>query len=356
MKEVLVTGACGSIGARVVALLVERGCAVRALDLDTPVHRARLRPWGAKVRAIFGEICNEAVLRDAVAGATHVIHLAAVLPPHTDADQFAGYRVNVGGTRALLKVCAAQDVLPCFVFASSAAVYGSNATACAPRRADEALAPQDSYGLQKAEAEALVRAAGIDHVIFRLSLTPLAAPPALSTFIFEFHPQMRVEFLHPADAAHALVNALDVEAVRGRTLMLGGGANNRYRYREWLNMVCVATGSGELPLSAFGEADYLTDWVDSDESEALLHYRRHDYHSWLRETAADMSVSRRLLGAFPPLARRYVLAYSAREAAALGRRPLLIETQRALTLLRLGLTTVRAFFGRRPLTIQGEDR
>ena len=37
MKRVLVTGACGNIGANVVDLLVQRGYFVRAVDLDTPV-------------------------------------------------------------------------------------------------------------------------------------------------------------------------------------------------------------------------------------------------------------------------------------------------------------------------------
>ncbi len=39
MKRVLVTGACGNIGANVVDLLLERGYAVRAIDLDTPRSR-----------------------------------------------------------------------------------------------------------------------------------------------------------------------------------------------------------------------------------------------------------------------------------------------------------------------------
>jgi nucleoside-diphosphate-sugar epimerase len=39
MKRVLVTGACGNIGANVVDLLVQRGYSTRAVDLDTPGGR-----------------------------------------------------------------------------------------------------------------------------------------------------------------------------------------------------------------------------------------------------------------------------------------------------------------------------
>ena len=39
MKRVLVTGACGNIGANVVDLLLQRGYSVRAVDLDRPAAR-----------------------------------------------------------------------------------------------------------------------------------------------------------------------------------------------------------------------------------------------------------------------------------------------------------------------------
>lgn len=359
MKTVLVTGACGAIGRRVVAGLVERGCAVRTLDFDTPANRAAARHRDARVRSYFGNLDDDA-LSDAVAGVGHVIHLAELRPPDTDADQFAGYRANVCATRALLSACAARVTPPHFIFASSVAVFGGRQTDAA-RRADAPtiLAAADSYGRQKAAAEALVRASGLEHLILRLALTPDLAPDAgrPHPWLFGFHPDMRVEFLHPADAALALVNALDAfgafgafgvldsldgQAVRGRTLLLGGGARNRYRYLDWLNMALEARGLRPLPRTAFGSADYLTDWVDTDESEALLCYQRHDYPEWLREQAGAAR-PRWLDAGAAPLARRYLLAHSAHHAAASGRRPRLLELRRAWTLTRRGLAAARLY-------------
>ena len=83
MKRVLVTGACGNIGAHVVDLLVQRGYAVRAIDLDTPAGRKVSARWDADVDMRFGSICNDALVRETVAGMDHVIHLAAMIPPNT---------------------------------------------------------------------------------------------------------------------------------------------------------------------------------------------------------------------------------------------------------------------------------
>ena len=81
MKRVLVTGACGNIGANVVDLLVERGYSVRAIDLDTSGGRKVASRWGDRVEMHFGSVCNQALVREVVAGMDHVIHLAAIVPP-----------------------------------------------------------------------------------------------------------------------------------------------------------------------------------------------------------------------------------------------------------------------------------
>ena len=116
MKRVLVTGACGNIGANVVDLLVQRGYSVCAVDLDTPAGRAKAKGWGDSVEMRFGSICNSAVVQDAVAGMDQVIHLAAMVPPTTDVDQAAGYMVNVVATRSIIAACEAQPEPPRLTF------------------------------------------------------------------------------------------------------------------------------------------------------------------------------------------------------------------------------------------------
>ncbi len=344
MKRILVTGCCGNIGANVVDLLLERGYGVRGIDLDTPRNRDVAKRWSPRVEMYFGSICNEALIAAAVMDVDHVIHLAAVVPPATDADQALGYAVNVVATRAIIAACEAQPSPPRLTFTSTAAIWGRNDEVDEPRRADEEIYPSDNYGRQKAECETMIRASSLDAVIFRIAMTPPVALAALSPFVFDMHPDMRVEFTHPRDQALGLVNSLVLtKQVVGKTLLLGGGATNRYRYREWLNEVFEAVGMPSMPRSAFGDALFLTDWVNSEESQALLDYQRRDLEDYLQEVTTQLGPARHLVKRMSPALNRVVLAHSRHYADANGKPARVPNAYRALQTIRRGIQAAKAY-------------
>ncbi len=110
--KVLVTGATGLIGRRVMAALLDRGYQVRAVYNRAPGSRADVE-W---VRANFVKPQNFASLVD---GCTGVIHLAAEL-----GDPYNMERLNVDVSRELATAAAAAGV-KYFGHASSIVVYGS---------------------------------------------------------------------------------------------------------------------------------------------------------------------------------------------------------------------------------------
>jgi nucleoside-diphosphate-sugar epimerase len=344
VKRVLVTGSCGNIGANVVDLLVQRGYGVRGIDLDTKKNRRTAARWGEGIDMRFGSICNGALVADLVSGMDHVIHLAALVPPATDVDQAAGYAVNVVATRSIIAACEARATPPRLTFTSTAAIWGRNAEAEGPRRADEEISPSDNYTRQKAECETMLRQSSLDTVIFRIAMTPPVALAALSPFVFDMHPDMRVEFTHPGDQALGIVNSLVVDAqVVGRTLCLGGGARNRYRYREFMNMAFGAMGFPPLPRSAFGNALFLTDWVDSEESQAILDYQRRDASSYFEEMSAELGAAGHLMKRIGPALKGVILAHSRHYAAAEGKQPRIADAYRAVTTVRRGLKAAKSY-------------
>jgi len=152
--RVVITGGCGFLGRRMALQLLERG-GIDELVLFDNAPPALPLPVDPRLRLVTGDIADGTTVRGVVTpGTSSVFHLAAVVSGEAEADTDLGYRVNLGGTRAVLDACRALGSCPRVVFASSLAVYGG---ALPPAVGDDtALMPQTSYGAQKAIGELLV--------------------------------------------------------------------------------------------------------------------------------------------------------------------------------------------------------
>lgn len=319
--RVLVTGACGNVGAFAVEILRERGHEVVAFDVDTRKARrvgAQLAAKGATLA--HGDIRDAALVRRLVDRAEHVLHLAAVLPPVSDENERLAWDVNVGGMKNVIEACRAQPTPPTVVFCSTPAAYGRNLENRGLRRADEPLHPEDTYGRTKVECETLLRASGLPQVIFRLAAAPPISLANVSPFLFEFHPEVHIEFTHPRDVALALANTVGRDDLDGKTLLIGGGAVNRMDYVDFFNAALGVLGIRPLPRAAFGERMFYSDWLESEESEALLRYRQHGFQTYLDELRELVGPARHLIRPFAGVARAYMLAHSRPYAEATGRR------------------------------------
>ncbi|MFN7950725.1 MAG: NAD(P)-dependent oxidoreductase [bacterium] len=319
--RVLVTGACGNVGAFTVGLLRERGHEVVAFDVDSKKTRQTAARFAAPgITARFGDIRDASLVRELVGDVGHVLHLAAVLPPVSDENEALAFAVNVGGTRNLVDACRTRVPPPTIVFCSTPAAYGRNRENRGLRRADEPLHPEDTYSRTKVECETLLRDSGLPHVIFRLAAAPPISLASVSPFLFEFHPEVHIEFTHPRDVALALANTVGRSDLDGQVLLIGGGAATRMDYRDFFNAALGVLGIAPLPRAAFGERMFYSDWLESDESEALLRYRQHGFQTYLDELRALVGPARHLIRPFAGLARAYMLAHSRPYAEATGKR------------------------------------
>jgi nucleoside-diphosphate-sugar epimerase len=122
-RRILVTGATGAIGPRVVEALHRRGCQIRTLALDRPTPG--LLPAGVEMRV--GSITDAAAVDAAMEGIEAVIHLAALLhindPPPDARPTFE--RINVEGTATVVKAASRVGVRR-IVFFSTINVYGDS--------------------------------------------------------------------------------------------------------------------------------------------------------------------------------------------------------------------------------------
>jgi nucleoside-diphosphate-sugar epimerase len=148
VRRVLVTGAAGVMGSRLVRLLGQHGWQVRGLVMPGDPLRARIE--GA-CEIVEGDLADPAALARACQDVELVYHLAAVIlsPDPTVFD-----RVNRDGTAHVVTAAVAAGV--------QHLVYVSSASVVYPRRT--------RYAQSKLEAEEIVRAASLRHTIVRPTL------------------------------------------------------------------------------------------------------------------------------------------------------------------------------------------
>jgi UDP-glucose 4-epimerase len=246
----------------------------------------------------------------ACAGMDAVIHLAAVIPPASEERPGHAREVNVDGTANVVLGCRDQRVPPRLLFASTLDVHGNTQHQPPPRHVDDPLAATNAYTDHKIRCEALIRDSGLEWCILRLADVPVLGVRDPHPIMFEIGLDNRIESLHADDAGLALANALHTPEVWGRVLFVGGGPTCQLTYREYLIRLLGAMGLDPLPEEAFSDAEYATDWLDTEESERLLRYQRHGFDDIAEAISASLGWRRRLVGAAGPLARAALLRLS----------------------------------------------
>jgi len=276
---VLITGATGFVGSQLVEALAARGVPIRAL-VRRPDRARRLAELGAE--QVPGDLGDEAALARAVEGTSVVFHLAAA----TRARSAREYEeANAAGTRRLMEAVRAARRPPRRV------VYLSSLAAAGPSTDGRPVAPGDpprpltAYGRSKlAGEEACLAAADAVEVVvlrapavygprdrdllafFRLAARGLVPVPA--------GPERRIQLLHVADLAEALVSGATSPGAAG----IYHVADSRpYAWSEVARLVARAVGREarlvRLPPAAFAAAAAVSEWAAALAGRATIFNR-----------------------------------------------------------------------------------
>jgi uncharacterized protein YbjT (DUF2867 family) len=209
--RVLVTGATGFIGPKIVRALRVQDRNVRAL-----VHRpgGATQLTGLGVEVVTGDITDAASLRTAIKGCTHVVHLVAIIQGRPAEFQ----RVMAQGTRQLI-AAAKDEGIERFVLMS----------ALGTSEASREVVP---YFAAKWEEERDLLASGLEHTIFRPSFVFGRGGGALPTFVRQvrYSPvvtvigsgRQRSQPIWVEDVAAVFAQSIDHPQAANRLFELGG--------------------------------------------------------------------------------------------------------------------------------------
>lgn len=241
MKKFLVTGAAGFIGSHSVDWLLKQGHAVVGVDnLRTGrLENLALARSSANFEFIKEDVSDEAAMKTLFQKHRFIgtLHLAALVSvPESFQEPALNYRINLAASDLLARLCVEHDCKR-MVFASSAAVYGNNATL--PNRESAEPHPLSPYAAAKLASEIMLlgyaESYGLEVVCFRYFNVygPRQNPHSpysgvLSVFTERFQASLPVTVYGDGEQTRDFISVEDIARVNCHALTADKVTNGRY--------------------------------------------------------------------------------------------------------------------------------
>ncbi len=315
--EILVTGAFGNIGESTLLAFGKKDHKIRVFDIksDATVKKCKTLSKQVQFKTNWGDITNRDSIEQAMKGVDIVIHLAAIIPPGSEANPDLAQKVNVGGTENVIEIAKGMANKPRIIFASSVSTYGPRGPQEPPVTIDSIQVPTDNYTHHKVECEQMLRESGLSWTVLRLAaIPPLELSTDMDSTLFDTPFNQRIEFGHTRDVGTAFANAVDLDLDQ-RVFLIGGGKESQLIWGDFINGLFQAMGMKPISEEAFIVPEkledwYYTDWMDTDESQEVLQYQEHTYQDYCDEMQKRMGVKRHFIKLIGGMATKSIVSKS----------------------------------------------
>ena len=316
--EVFLTGAFGNVGVSTLKKLLKKKYEVTCFDIKNKQNEKKWKKLSKKLqfKVVWGDITDEQSVSKAMGAVDCILHVAAIIPPTSERFPELARKVNVEGTRNIIKATNKLQKKFKIILVSSVSVHGPRMHLDPPIRASDPLNPSNVYNTTKVEAEKLIQESGLPWTIVRLGgVLPLSNDLTSLTKMFETPYEQRMEFIHVEDVATALSNCVEAD-VNEKILLIGGGKDLQFTSGAFYEELFSIFGIKDLPKSAFKTARspkehpedwFFVDWMDTKEAQNLLNFQNHSMEDYLNDLKEYVGGLRHLAKLFGPIVSMILL-------------------------------------------------
>lgn len=284
MKKVLITGASGTIGLKVIKYLLSEGkYEITAVDLKNGENRKRLKKYRRRIKTVYTDISDSSLMEDLIKEANYVIHLAGVNLPIANINQKLTYEVDFKGTENIVRLIDFYNPECHLLYASSSSVYGKQDKDEVSVSTKPNLNNDDYYSLAKIDAEEIIKKKLKNYSIYRLPV--VLTDIVKENYIYSYNKNAKMEVVTDTDVAYMFSKAIDkIDKVNKKTFNVGGGENCRTTGKQLNNDLLKVYGITKKYFDNMLFIDknfYSYYFKDSDKLEEILSFRNDSISSYL---------------------------------------------------------------------------
>ncbi len=300
--KIAMTGVSGNMGREALAQSITLDCAefIRVLlspkKKNNKLARSLAKKYGNRIQIVRGSLANREACRELVKGVDIVVHMAAVIPPASDASPRASEECNKFGAAALVDAVKACNPQPKYIHISTVALYGNRNEKHPFGRVGDPLvvSPFDTYAMHKLYGERYCLDAELDCWTV-LRQTAMLHPNMMHDNISDglmFHTALNapLEWVSSRDSGYLIRRILEREA-KGeipqfwkKIYNIGAGFKGRETgYDTFKDGFAIIGGSTEkfFKPNWMATRNFHGLWfADADELEELFGYQRDDVHEY----------------------------------------------------------------------------